>query len=54
MTKVKRWNVSSTALDVLSQEIEAFLNGEEGEVRILQSFVFQGWLILIAIFGDAK
>lgn len=54
MTKceVKRWSLSSTPLDILSQEIEDFLNGG-GEVKILQSFVLQSWLILIAIFENA-
>jgi hypothetical protein len=52
MCKVKRWSITSTPLDVLSQEIEEFLNdSKEGEVRIFQCLILNNFLVLIAVFN---
>jgi len=53
MTKceTKRWSLFSTDFKTLGEEIESFLNSEE--VVALQTFVVQGQLIVIAIFGNA-
>jgi hypothetical protein len=48
MTKVKRWDTVLTDINTLCQEIEEFLNS--GEVKIVQSFTFGRFFLLIAIF----
>ena len=55
MTKceVRRWSLMNTDLKTVGGEIEAFLNREE-EVKAIQTFIFQGQLILIAIFGETE
>ena len=53
MTKceTKRWSLMSTDLKTLGQEIEEFLNRDQ-EVKALQTFIFQGQFVLIAIFEN--
>jgi len=50
--ETKRWSLMNIDLKTLGQEIEDFLN--ENEVVALQTFIFQGQLIVIAIFGKTE
>ena len=50
--ETRRWSLTTIDLKTVGVEIEAFLNREE-EVKAIQTFIFQGQLILIAIFGNA-
>jgi len=50
--ETKRWSLMNIDLKTLGQEIEDFLN--EKEVVALQTFIFQGQLIVIAIFGKTE
>ena len=54
MTKceTKRSSLMSTDLKTLGQEIEEFLNREQ-EVKAIQTFIFQGQFVLVAIFEKA-
>lgn len=49
--KIKRWSLASTPLDILSQEIEDFLNGGGG-VKFFQSLILNNFLVLIAVFEN--
>ena len=47
-----RWSLIKTDISTISGEIEDFLNGKE--VVALQTFIFQGQLTVIAIFGKTE
>jgi len=42
----------NTSISIISREIEDFLN--EKKVVALQTFIFQGQLMVIAIFGKTE
>ena len=49
--KVRRWSLMNTDLQTLASEIESFLNDQE--VRTMQTFIIQGQLMVVAVFGNA-
>ena len=46
--KTKRWSLMSTDLKTLCEEIQVFLDGEE--VKAVQTFTWNGQLVLVAVF----